>query len=88
MMNPTMTSQWDPGSYKPLDMRKIPGYPRQMPHISKRWFPKFTGGNEEGAEFHMRDFYSYFVLNPVEDYDLNIKPTKLIKVQGLAKLMS
>jgi hypothetical protein len=56
MTKPTMTSQWDPGSYKPLDMSKIPGYPRQMPPISKRWFPKFTGGNGEGAEFHMRNF--------------------------------
>jgi hypothetical protein len=62
-----MTSQWDPGSYKPLDMSKIPGYPRQMPPISKRWFPKFTGGNGEVAEFHMRDFYSYFALNRVDD---------------------
>jgi hypothetical protein len=67
MTKPTMTSQWDPGSYKPLDMSKIPGYPRQMPPISKRWFPKFTGGNGEDAEFHMREFYSYFVLNRVDD---------------------
>jgi hypothetical protein len=67
MTKPTMTSQWDPGSYKPLDMTKIPGYPRQMPPISKRWFPKFTGGNGEVAEFHMREFYSYFALNRVDD---------------------
>jgi hypothetical protein len=67
MTKPTMTSQWDPGSYKPLDMSKIPGYPRQMPPISKRWFPKFTGGNGEVAEFHMREFYSYFALNRVDD---------------------
>jgi len=63
-----MTSQWDPGSYKPLDMSKIPGYQRQMPPISKkRWLPKFTGGNGERADFHMNDFYSYFMLNPVAD---------------------
>jgi hypothetical protein len=67
MTKPTMTSQWDPGSYEPLDMRKIPGYPRQMPPISKRWFPKFTGDDGEIADFHMRDFYSYFVINPVDD---------------------
>jgi hypothetical protein len=67
MTKPTMTSQWDPGSYKPLDMRKIPGYPRQMPPISKRWFPKFIGGNGEIADFHMNEFYSYFILHPVAD---------------------
>jgi len=67
MTKQTMTSQWDPGSYKTLYMSKIPGYPRRMPPISKRWFPKFTGGNGEGAEFHMRDFYSYFVLHRVDD---------------------
>jgi hypothetical protein len=67
MTKPTMTSQWDPGSYKPLDMSKIPGYPRPMPPISKRWFPKFIGENGENAEFHMREFYSYFVLHRVDD---------------------
>jgi hypothetical protein len=67
MTKPTMTSQWDPGSYKPLDMRKIPGYPRQMPPISKKWFPRFTGGNGERADFHIDEFYSYFRLHPVDD---------------------
>jgi hypothetical protein len=67
MTKPTMTSQWDPGNYKPLDMRKIPGYPKKMPPIPKRWFPKFTGDNGKRADFHMRDFYSYFVLNLVND---------------------
>jgi hypothetical protein len=62
-----MTSQWDPGSYKPLDMSKIPGYPRQMLPISKRWLPKFTGGNRERADFHMNEFYSYFIFHPVDD---------------------
>jgi hypothetical protein len=63
-----VTSPWDPGSFKPLDMRKIPGYPRQMPPISKkRWLPEFTGRNGERADFHMNDFYSYFQLHPVVD---------------------
>jgi hypothetical protein len=71
-MNPLMirrvTSPWDPGSFKPLDMSKIPGYPRQMPPISKkRWLPGFTGRNGERADFHMNDFYSYFQLHPVAD---------------------
>jgi hypothetical protein len=48
-------------------MSKILGYPRQMPPTSKRWFPKFTGGNGERAELHMSEFYSYFMLNPVAD---------------------
>jgi hypothetical protein len=63
-----MTSQWDPGSYEPLDMSKIPGYPRQMPPISKkRWLPGFSGRNGERADFHMNNFYSYFMLHPVAD---------------------
>jgi hypothetical protein len=71
-MNPLMirrvTSPWDPGSFKPLDMRKIPGYPRQMPPISKkRWLPEFTGRNGERADLHMNNFYSYFQLHPVAD---------------------
>jgi hypothetical protein len=71
-MNPLMirrvTSPWDPGSFKPLDMSKIPGYPRQMPPISKkRWLPEFTGRNGERADFHMNNFYSYFQLHPVAD---------------------
>jgi hypothetical protein len=67
MTKPTMTSQWDPGNYKPLDMSKISGYPRQMPPISERWFPRFTGGDGERDDFHMDDFYSYFRLHPVND---------------------
>jgi hypothetical protein len=67
MTKPTMTSQWDLGNYKPLDMRKIPGYPRQMPPISERWLPRFTGGNGKRADFHMDEFYSYFRLHPVDD---------------------
>jgi hypothetical protein len=67
MTKPTMTSQWDPGNYKPLDMSKIPGYPRQMPPIEERWLPRFTGSDGERADFHMNDFYSYFGLHPVDD---------------------
>ena len=67
MTKPTMTSQWDPGNYKPLDMSRIPGYPRQMPLISERWLPRFTGRNGERADFHMNEFYSYFGLHPIDD---------------------
>jgi hypothetical protein len=76
-----MTSQWDPGNYKPLDMRKIPGYPRQMPRISERWLPRFTGSDGERVDFHMSNFYSYFGLHPVdddaEDVVMKIFPTTL-----------
>ena len=67
MTKPTMTSQWDPGNYKPLDMRKIPGYPRQMPLISEGWLPRFTGSDGERADHHMDDFFSYFQLHPISD---------------------
>jgi hypothetical protein len=81
MTKPTMTSQWDPGNYKPLDMSKIPGYPRAMPPISKRWLPKFTGSDGERADFHMDEFYSYFRLHPVdndaEDVVMKLFPTTL-----------
>jgi len=67
MTKPTMTSQWDFGNYKPLDMSKIPGYPQQMPPISERWLPRFTGSDGERADFHMNEFYSYFGLHPISD---------------------
>jgi len=81
MTKPTMTSQWDPRNYKPLDMNKIPGYPRQMPPISKRWLPRFTSSDGERADFHVDNFYSYFGLHPVddnaEDIVIKIFPTTL-----------
>ena len=38
-----------------------------MPPISKRWLPRFTGGDGERVDFHMDEFYSYFRLHPVDD---------------------
>ena len=67
MTKPTMTSQWDPENYKPLDMSKIPGYPRQMPSIYEGCLPRFIGNDEERADYHMNDFYSYFGLHLVDD---------------------
>ena len=43
-----------------------------MPPTPKRWFPKFTGGNEERAELHMSEFYSYLMLNPVAEEDEDV----------------
>jgi hypothetical protein len=81
MMKPTMTSQWDPENYKPLDMIKILGYPRQMPSIEGIWLPRFTGSDGERDDFHMNDFYSYFGLHLVdddaEDVVMKIFPTTL-----------
>jgi hypothetical protein len=48
-------------------MRKISGYPRQMPPIFERWLSRFTGGDGERVDFHMDEFYSYFRLHPVND---------------------
>jgi hypothetical protein len=42
-----MTSQWDPGKYKPLDMSKTPVYPTQMPPKYEKWLPRFTGSDGE-----------------------------------------
>ena len=66
-MKPTMTSQWDPRNYKPLDMIKIPGYPGQMPRIEGRWLSIFTGSDRERDDFHMNEFYSYFALHPIDN---------------------
>jgi hypothetical protein len=52
-----------------------------MPLVSKRWLPRFTGSNGESTDFHMNEFYSYFVLHPVdddaEDVVMKIFPTTL-----------
>jgi hypothetical protein len=67
MTKPTMTSQWDPGNYKLLDMSKILGYPRQMPPKYERWLPRFTGSDGERDDHHMDDFFSFFQLHPIND---------------------
>jgi hypothetical protein len=67
MTNPTMTSQWDPGNYEPLDMRKIPGYPRKMPLSYKKWVPIFFGRDGESPDYHMSQFWEFFQHFPVRD---------------------
>jgi hypothetical protein len=67
MTKRTMTSQWDPGNYKPLDMSKIPRYPRLLPLKYERWLPRFTSSDGERANHHMDDCFSYFRLHPVSD---------------------
>jgi hypothetical protein len=68
MTKPTMTSQWDPGNYKPLDMSNIPGYPQQMPFEYINLLPGFTGGDRERADYHMRNFWNFFLSYLVDDY--------------------
>jgi hypothetical protein len=67
MTKPNMNSQWDSGNYKPLDMSKIPGYPRKMSPKYERWLPRFTGSDGERDDHHMDDLFSYFQLHPVGD---------------------
>jgi hypothetical protein len=67
MTKPTMTSQWDPGSYRPLDMSKIPGYPREMPPHYEESLPCFAGIKRECPEFHMMRFWNFFRRFPVDD---------------------
>jgi hypothetical protein len=67
MTKPTMTSQWDPGNYKPLDMSKIPGYPRKMPPFYKDWLPRFAGIDGESPDYHMSKFWEFFQYFPISD---------------------
>ena len=67
MKKPTMTSQWDPGNYRPLDMSKIPGYPRKMPLSYKKWVPRFFGRDGESPDYHMSQFWEFFQHFPVRD---------------------
>jgi hypothetical protein len=67
MTKPTMTSQWDPGSYRPLDMSKIPGYPREMPPHYEEFLPCFAGIKRECPELHMMSFWNFFRRFPVDD---------------------
>ena len=62
-----MTSQWDPGSYIPLDMSEIPGYPREMPPRYESFLPRFHGTDEDCPKSHMRRFWKFFRHFPVDD---------------------
>jgi hypothetical protein len=67
MTKTNMTSQWDPGNYKPLEMSKILGYPRQMPPKYEKWLPRFTGSDGERPNYHMSNFWAFFQLHPIND---------------------
>jgi hypothetical protein len=67
MIKLNMASQWDPGNFKPLDMSKIMGYPRQMPLRYEKWLPRFTRNDGVIAEDHMDNFWAFFQLHPTSD---------------------
>jgi hypothetical protein len=67
MTKSTMTSQWVPGSYRPLDMSEIPGYPRKMPPRYEDFLPRFAGIEDECPKSHMRRFWKFFQHFPVDD---------------------
>ena len=67
MKKTTMASQWDPGNFKPLDMSKIPSYPRKMPSRFEKWLPRFTGNDGVIAKYHMDSFWDLFQLHPISD---------------------
>jgi hypothetical protein len=68
MTKPTMNSKWDSGNYKPLDMSNIPGYPQQMPFEYRNLLSEFTGGDRERVDYHMRNFWNFFLSYPIDDY--------------------
>jgi hypothetical protein len=67
MKKPTMASQWDPRNFKPFDMSKILGYPRQMPPRYEKWLPRFIGNDGVIVEDHMDHFWAFFQLHPISD---------------------
>jgi hypothetical protein len=67
MTKSTMTSQWDPGNYRPLDMSKISGYPRKMPPRYEDFLPCFAAITGECPESHMRRFWNFFQHFPIDD---------------------
>ena len=68
MTKPTMTSQWDPRNYKPLDMSNILEYPQQIPFKYKTLLPRFNGGDRERVDYHMGNFWNFIISYPVVDY--------------------
>jgi hypothetical protein len=48
-------------------MTNILGYPRQMPPKYEKWLPKFTGNDVVSVEDHMRNFWAFFHLHPIND---------------------
>jgi hypothetical protein len=68
MTKPTMTSQWDPRNYKPLDLSNILRYPQQMPFEYINLLLGFTSGDRERADYHMRNFWNFVLSYPVNDY--------------------
>jgi hypothetical protein len=71
MTKPTMTSQWDPGSYRPLDMSEI-WISQKMPPRYEDFLPRFAGINGECPESHMIRFWKFFEYFPIDDEDEDV----------------
>jgi hypothetical protein len=79
-MNPlrkktTMASQWDPDTFKPLDMSGILVYLRQMPTRYENRLPRFTGNDGVRVKDRMDNFCALFQIHPISDdaEDLEMK---------------
>jgi hypothetical protein len=64
-----MASQWDPRNFKLLYMSEISGYPLEMPQRYENWIPRFIGNDGVRAEDHMGNFWAFFQLHLINDYD-------------------
>jgi len=48
-------------------MGKIPGHPWRLPPKYEKWLPKFIGSDGKNVENHIRDFWAFFQLHPIND---------------------
>jgi hypothetical protein len=49
-------------------MSNISGYPQKMPFEYINLLLGFTGGDRETTDYHMRNFWNFFLSYPVDDY--------------------
>jgi len=69
-LNPNQANnkkQWPSKLFKPLDMKNIPGYPRQMPPRYDKWLPKFIVNDVVNTNDNMSNFWALFQLHPISD---------------------
>ena len=62
-----MISQCDLGNFKPIDMSEIPRYPQKMPPKYEKWLPRFTSSDGVRVDYHMSDFWDFFLFHPISD---------------------
>jgi hypothetical protein len=49
-------------------MSNIPGYPQQIPFEYINLLPGLCGGDRERVDYHMRNFWNFFLSYLVDDY--------------------